>query len=316
MTSSVVPRRVAQARRRKPLFSRTHGWGNWIYLLPAALFFFIYMAYPILRSLWMSLTNYQYIVQTPAKFVGLQNYIAVIKDPIFLIGLQRSAIFTAVFLPGVIFVPLFVAILVDRVKNARLATVYRLILLIPAVIPAAMIFVLWRWLFDFEIGPINVILRDYLHLFNSFNAPQWVGLSPLAIPAVAFVEIWWGLGYHTMFFLAGLASIPRELIEAARVDGANEWQLFWRVTLPRLQPIMWILVILRFGSAMAVIDDFIIMGGFNRSLPTYTWTVYMWHLAFQIGTWPQGYASAIGWLGAVAMLIVVAILMRIFRNRD
>jgi len=298
------------------LFSRTHGWDNWIYLLPAALFFFIYMFYPILRSMWMSFTNYKYISQAPAQFVGLQNYIDAIKDPVFLTGLQRSAIFTAVFLPGVIFIPLFVAILVDRVKNVRLATVYRLILLIPAVIPAAMIFVLWRWLFDFEIGPINVILRDYLHLFNSFNAPQWVGLSPLAIPAVAFVEIWWGLGYHTMFFLAGLASIPRELIEAARVDGANEWQLFWRVTLPRLQPIMWILVILRFGSAMAVIDDFIIMGGFNRALPTYTWTVYMWHLAFQIGTWPQGYASAVGWLGAVAMLIVVAILMRVFRNRD
>ncbi|OIO93799.1 MAG: ABC transporter permease [Anaerolineae bacterium CG2_30_64_16] len=298
------------------MFSRTHGWDNWIYLLPAALFFFIYMFYPILRSMWMSFTNYKYISQAPAQFVGLQNYIDAIKDPVFLTGLQRSAIFTAVFLPGVIFIPLFVAILVDRVKNVRLATVYRLILLIPAVIPAAMIFVLWRWLFDFEIGPINVILRDYLHLFNSFNAPQWVGLSPLAIPAVAFVEIWWGLGYHTMFFLAGLASIPRELIEAARVDGANEWQLFWRVTLPRLQPIMWILVILRFGSAMAVIDDFIIMGGFNRALPTYTWTVYMWHLAFQIGTWPQGYASAVGWLGAVAMLIVVAILMRVFRNRD
>ena len=316
MTGSVAPRRVAQARRRRPLFSRTHGWDNWIYLLPAALFFFIYMFYPILRSMWMSFTNYKYISQAPAQFVGLQNYIDAIKDPVFLTGLQRSAIFTAVFLPGVIFIPLFVAILVDRVKNVRLATVYRLILLIPAVIPAAMIFVLWRWLFDFEIGPINVILRDYLHLFNSFNAPQWVGLSPLAIPAVTFVEIWWGLGYHTMFFLAGLASIPRELIEAARVDGANEWQLFWRVTLPRLQPIMWILVILRFGSAMAVIDDFIIMGGFNRALPTYTWTVYMWHLAFQIGTWPQGYASAVGWLGAVAMLIVVAILMRVFRNRD
>jgi ABC-type sugar transport system permease subunit len=119
-----------------------------------------------------------------------------------------------------------------------------------------------------------------------------------------------------MFFLAGLASIPKELFEAAKVDGANEWQQFWHVTLPRLQPIMLILVILRFGSAMAVIDDFIIMGGFNRSLPTYTWTVYMWHLAFQIGTWPQGYASAIGWLGAVAMLSVVAVLMYVFRNRD
>lgn len=314
MTSRVVPRRVA--RRRRPLFSRTRGWDNWIYLLPAAFFFFLYMAYPIIRSMWMSFTNFQYLSNEPAVFVGLKNYIDVLKDPVFLTGLRRSAVFTAWFLPGVIFIPLFVAILVDRVKQPRLATLYRLILLVPAVIPAAMIFVLWRWLYDFEIGPINVILRDHLGLFNSFNAPQWVGNSPLAIPAVAFVEIWWGLGYHTMFFLAGLAAIPKELFEAAKVDGANEWQLFWHVTLPRLQPIMWILVILRFGSAMAVIDDFIIMGGFNRALPTYTWTVYMWHLGFQIGTWPQGYASAVGWLGAVAMLIVVAILMRIFRNRD
>ncbi|PKO21892.1 MAG: sugar ABC transporter permease [Chloroflexi bacterium HGW-Chloroflexi-1] len=314
MSSITLPRRGA--RRRRSLMARTRGWGNWIYLLPAALFFFMYMAYPILRSMWMSFTNYQYLSTEPAQFVGLQNFANALNDPLFHLGLLRAATFTAIFLPGVIFIPLFVAILVDRVGNQRLATVYRLILLIPAVIPAAMIFVLWRWLYDFEIGPINTILRDYLHLFNSFNAPQWVGVSPLALPAVAFVEIWWGLGYHTMFFLAGLASIPRELFEAARVDGASEWQMFWHVTLPRLQPIMLILVILRFGSAMAVIDDFIIMGGFNRALPTYTWTVYMWHMAFQLGTWPQGYASAVGWLGAGAMLIVVAIMMYVFRNRD
>jgi multiple sugar transport system permease protein len=79
---------------------------------------------------------------------------------------------------------------------------------------------------------------------------------------------------------------------------------------------MLILVVLRFGTAMAVIDDFLILGGLNRSLPTYTWTVYMWHLAFQIGSWPQGYAAAIGWLGAGAMLVVVAFLFWIFRNRD
>ena len=148
------------------------------------------------------------------------------------------------------------------------------------------------------------------------TAPQWVGNSPLALPAVAFVEIWWGLGYHTMFFLAGLAAIPKELYEAAKVDGASEWHTFWHVTVPRLRPIMLILVVLRFGTAMAVIDDFLIMGGLNREMPTYTWTVYMWHLAFQIGSWPQGYAAAIGWLGAAAMLVVVAFLFWVFRNRD
>ena len=69
-------------------------------------------------------------------------------------------------------------------------------------------------------------------------------------------------------------------------------------------------------AAMAVIDEFLIMGGFNRGLPTYTWTVYMWHLAFNLGNWPQGYAAAIGWIGAAAMLVVVAILFYISRNRD
>jgi ABC-type sugar transport system permease subunit len=314
MSSVTAPRTVDRPRRS--LRARFRDWGNWVYLLPFLFFFCLYMAYPLLRAMWMSFTNYQYLLNVPTKFVGLQNYLAVLKDPIFWTGLRRAAYFTLIFLPSVIFIPLFVAILVDRVKNPTVATVYRLILLIPAVIPAAMIFVLWRWLYDFEIGPINMILRDYLHLFNKFNAPQWVGQSPLSIPAVAFVEVWWGLGYHTMFFLAGLASIPRELFEAARVDGAGEWQTFWHITLPRLQPIMLILVVLRFGTAMAVIDDFMIMGGLNRAMPTYTWTVYMWHLAFQLGSWPQGYAAAIGWLGACAMLVVVAIMMYIFRNRD
>ncbi|TMC58169.1 MAG: sugar ABC transporter permease, partial [Chloroflexi bacterium] len=125
-----------------------------------------------------------------------------------------------------------------RVTVPWLATVYRLILLIPAVIPGPMIFLLWRWMYDFEVGPINVILVNYLHLFTFRTAPQWVGDSPLTLPAIAFMEWGWGLGYHTMFFLAGLAAIPRELFEAARVDGANEWQMVWKVTLPRLRPIM------------------------------------------------------------------------------
>jgi len=100
------------------------------------------------------------------------------------------------------------------------------------------------------------------------------------------------------------------------MDGANEWRLFWHVTLPRLRPIILVFVVLRFGTAMAVIDEYLILGGFNRALPTYTWTVYMWDLAFQLGDWFQAYAAAIGWIGAAAMLVVVAGLFWIFRSRD
>ena len=289
---------------------------NWLYMLPALLFFLVYMAYPIVNVAYISFTDYHYLRNDPIHFTGLLNYANAIADPLFLQGLERALIFTAIFLPGVIFIPLVLAILVDRVQNSKLATIYRLILLVPAVIPGPMIFVMWRWLLDYEIGPVNVILVNYLHLFTFRTAPQWLGNTPLSIPAIAGVEWWWGLGYHTMLYLAGLAAIPRELFEAARADGANEWQMFWHVTLPRLRPIFLILVVLRFGTSMAVIDEFLIMGGFNRSLPTYTWTVYMWHLAFNLGDWFQGYAAAIGWLGAAAMLVVVAALFYLFRNRD
>jgi len=286
-------------------------------MAPALFFFCVYMAYPLIQVAYFAFTDYHYLrVNEPINFTGLKNFIDAIQDPIFHKGLLRAAIFTAIFLPGVIFIPLFLAILVDRVQNARLATLYRLILLIPAVIPGPMIFVMWRWLYDFEIGPINVILVDQLGLFTPRNAPQWVGNSSLALPAIAFMEWWWGLGYHTMLYLAGLAAIPKELFEAARADGASEWQMFWHVTLPRLRPIFLILVVLRFGTSMAVIDEFLVMGGFNRALPTYTWTVYMWHLAFNIGDWFQGYAAAIGWIGALSMLVVVAGLFYVFRNRD
>jgi len=290
---------------------------NWVYLLPALLFFSAYMLYPILHVVRISFTDYHYLrVDDPVNFIGLKNFFDALADPIVLTGLLRAATFTALFLPGVIFIPLFLAVLVDRVENPRLSTFYRVILLVPAVIPGPMIFVLWRWMYDFEIGPINAILVNYLHLFTPRNAPQWIGDTPLALPGIAIMSWWWGLGYHTMFFLAGLASIPKEMFEAARVDGANEWQTFWRVTVPRLRPMFLILVVLRFGTAMAVIDEFLIMGGFNRALPTYTWTVYMWHLAFSLGDWPQGYAAAIGWIGAAAMLVVVAVLFYVFRDRD
>jgi len=196
-----------------------------------------------------------------------------------------------------------------------LANIYRLVLLIPAVIPGAMIFVLWKWLYNFQIGPINYLLIE-IGLFTPQTAPQWLGGTALTLPSIAIMEIWWGLGYHTVFFLAGLASIPRELYEAARIDGANEWNLLWRITVPRLRPIMMVLVVLRFGSAMAVIEEYLIFGGFNRASPTYTWTVYMYDVAFKLGQWRQGFAASIGWIGALAMMIVVAGLLYVFRPQD
>jgi multiple sugar transport system permease protein len=288
---------------------------SWWFLVPALVFFVGYQVYPIFRVLWISFTDYEFLSDDPANFIGLGNYIAAFNDRLMWASLWRATLFTIMFLPGTIILPLLLAILVDRVTNARLATFYRVVLLIPAVIPSTLVFVLWKWMYNYQVGPINHFLVDVLGLFTLQNAPQWLGGTPLTLPAVAIMEWWWGLGYHTIFFLAGLAAISKELPEAARIDGANEWQIFWHITLPGLAPIMMILVVLRFGTAMAVIDEYLIFGGFNRDSPTYTWTIFMYDQAFKLGLWRQGFAAAIGMLGAVAMMIVMIFLIRIFRPK-
>ena len=230
-------------------------------------------------------------------------------------SLWRAALFTMMFLPGTIIFPLLLAILIDRVRDQRLATVYRLVLLIPAVIPSTLVFVLWKWMYNYQTGPINHFLVEVLGLFTFQNAPQWLGGTPFTLPSIAIMEVWWGLGYHSIFFLAGLAAIPKELPEAARIDGANEWQVFWHVTLPGLQPVMMILIVLRFGTSMAVIDEYLIFGGFNRNSPTYTWTIFMYDQAFKLGLWRQGFAAAIGMIGAIVMMVFVTVLLYLFRRK-
>jgi multiple sugar transport system permease protein len=288
--------------------------GIWLFLLPAVAFFVAYQVYPIFRVVWISFTDFQFLSDKPSHWIWFDNYIMALNDPLMWKSLWRAAEFTLMFLPGTIILPLLLAVLLDRVTHPRLATIYRVILLIPAVIPSTLIFVLWKWMYNFQSGPINHFLVDTTGLFSMQAAPQWLGGTPLTLPSIALMEVWWGLGYHTIFFLAGLAAISKDLPEAARIDGANEWQVFWHITRPRLAPIMMILVVLRFGTAMAVLDEYLIFG-YNRASPTYTWTVYMYDQAFKLGLWRQGFGAAIGMIGAVAMMIVMVFLLRIFRPK-
>jgi multiple sugar transport system permease protein len=313
MSSGILARRGPYSLAERQ--AREQRINTWIFLLPALLFFVWYQVYPIVRVVWISFTDFQFLSQDPASWVGLDNYAMALSDPLMWTSLWRAALFTMMFLPGTIIFPLLLAILIDRVRDQRLATVYRLVLLIPAVIPSTLVFVLWKWMYNYQTGPINHFLVEVLGLFTFANAPQWLGGTPLTLPSIAIMEVWWGLGYHSIFFLAGLAAIPKELPEAARIDGANEWQVFWHVTLPALQPVMMILIVLRFGTSMAVIDEYLIFGGFNRDSPTYTWTIFMYDQAFKLGLWRQGFAAAIGMIGAVVMMAFVTLLLYLFRRK-
>lgn len=286
------------------------------YLILAIVFFVGWQVLPIYQAFKVSLTDDKFLDDQAPNYIWFQNYRDVLGDHLFWQGIQRALIFTLIFLPGMIFIPMIAAIFIDRVKSEKIATTYRIILLIPAMIPAPLIFVLWLWMYNNYIGPINYILVNKLHLFDLATQPQWLQNPKLIFFSIAAMEWWWGLGYHTMFFLAGLATIPKDLPDAARVDGAGEWRMFWGITVWRLLPIILVLTVVRFGSAMAVITEYLIMGGYDRTKNTYTWTVYMYDTAFNGGVQFRGYAAAIGWVGAIIMLGVVGVMFYLFRPRD
>src|SRR5260370_29248393 len=184
MASTAIPRRGAAAGRAAYFFRDTR---NWMFLVPILIFFIGWQVYPIFRVLWMSFTDYHFLRREPAQWVGLLNYANALTDPLVLTGLLRAATFTALFLPGMIFVPMLLAIMVDRVSHPTLATTYRLILLIPAVIPGPLIFVLWKWLYNFNIGPIDYLLLHSRGVTHQ-TAPILFGNASLTLPRLLILD--------------------------------------------------------------------------------------------------------------------------------
>src|ERR1700677_4398845 len=175
-----------------PVPALQKGMGEWLFLVPALVFFIGYQVWPIVRVLWLSFTNFQLLSDKPAQWVGFDNYTQALYDPLMWASLGRAALFTMMFLPGTIILPLLLAILVDRVANQRLATVYRVILLIPAVIPSTLVFVLWKWMYNYQSGPINHLLVDTFGLFTLQNAPQWLPAPAPPRPAGGVFARWGG----------------------------------------------------------------------------------------------------------------------------
>src|SRR3954471_23389348 len=174
MVMAVASERMSLSPRRMGFrfASFRQGVGAWIFLVPALAFFAGYQVWPIIRVVWLSFTDFQFLSHEPAQWVGFTNYIQALEDPLMWRSLWRGALFTIMFLPGTIILPLLLAILVDRVSSPLLATIYRVVLLIPAVIPSTLIFVLWKWMYNYQAGPINHFLIDTTGLFNLQNAPQ------------------------------------------------------------------------------------------------------------------------------------------------
>lgn len=240
---------------------------TWIlFILPALLFYTAFMAFPLLNSMRLSLYTGQGL--TPDHFVGLDNYRQLFGDTLwnerFLNALKNTFIFFTVhMLVQNTLGLLFASLLSSRLRGAN---IYRAIIFIPATLSVLVTGFLWTLILNPRWGMLNQLLE--MAGLESWTRP-WLGDEKLALLAISLVSSWQWVGLPTMLFLAGLLGIPEELSEAGRVDGANPWQIFWRIKFPLLLPVVGIVAVLTFIGNFNAFDVVYAMAG-ARGEPNYS----------------------------------------------
>ncbi|GLX68644.1 carbohydrate ABC transporter permease [Paenibacillus glycanilyticus] len=283
-------------------------WAPWMAILPALLLFFVFKIYPALGTLFFSMTDFNGNIDH-YSWVGLKNYKNALTinfdDLMNAIGISFTFAFFTTVIQNVLGVALAVLVnLKIRGKNA-----YRSILFMPNVLGVVIIGLVWTLIFDPYSGPMNQILS----LFGTSSS--MLGDSKLALPLVIFVQVWTSVGYAMVLYLAGLQGISQDIYEAASMDGAVGWKSFRHITLPLLQPIIGVNILLSIIGSLRVFDLIMILTNGGPDDSTMTLGMFVFKTIFDSnGT--QGYASALGIIHFLVIAVVVVIVQTYMRRRE
>ena len=238
-----------------------------LFLLPYAAVFSVFVLAPVLYGLFISLHKW-YILDPQLEFVGLQNYRMALNDDLFRIAMWRTAFFVVMVAPIGNALSLLLAVGLNQ--SFRGTTFYKVAYYLPVVMTVSVVAILWRWLYSTEFGLLNhylgqaatVMHRVLPGVFPASLKFEWLNNPRTAMPAIALLSIWWGAGANMLIYLAGLKNIPKELLEAAEIDGASPTQRFWSVTWPLLRPTtLFCLVMSVIASSQVFGQTYILTGG-------------------------------------------------------
>ena len=254
--------------------------------------FCAFTALPVGLSLYYSFFDYT-LLREPV-FCGLENYRELLRDQVFHLSLWNTAKYAMLALPAGMLVSLGLALMLNAPIRGQ--SIYRTIIFLPSLVPLVASAMLWLWLFNAKVGLINYALG-----LLGIDGPNWLANPAWTIPALVLMSFW-GVGHTVVIYLAGLQDVPRELYEAAEIDGATGIRRLWHVTLPMISPVIFfnlIMGIIGVWQVFAVPQIMFPGGGIKRSALFYSMQVYdsaFLHLR-------MGYASAMAW---IQLLIIVA----------
>ncbi len=231
-TKPPTPSLIAWARKAK---DRLVAYGL---LFPAMSVFVVFFYLPAAFLLYISFFHWG-ILSSATKFVGLANFRTLIHQPLFLKSLETSGYYTLVMIPATVMLALGIALILKEAVTARRGGIWRAAVFLPHVTPVVATSIIWIWIFNPQFGLANFILKA-VHL----PALGWLESVHWALPAVMIDTLWHSLGLYVIIFLAGLANVPRELVEVAQLDGAKRGRIFRRIIWPLLSPTTFFVVIL------------------------------------------------------------------------
>lgn len=233
------------------------------FVLPAVIGTFIFIIIPIFCSFALSFTDWDLL--NDIKFVGLDNYKAVLTESVF----SQILLNTIVYAFSVTVFAVIIPFLIAGILNTKLrgAEWFKTIYFLPFITPAVVIAIVWSWIFDPNVGAVNEIFKTNL---------TWLFDTHLAMPVLIFVSVWKLIGYNTVIYLTGFASINSEIYEAAKIDGANLPQIFRYINLPLLKPTTYFVMLVTLISSFQVFDLIYVMtsGGPNDSTNVIVYAIY------------------------------------------
>ncbi len=294
-TAPVLPSQPVAERLRRAI--RRAQPSAYLFLLPALAFYASFRLFPYVQTFWLGLHDWNGM--TPPRWVGLGNYVEAFHDPYFWRAGYQTLAFMAIDISLPLIVALTLAILVSEVTRGR--TFFRVALFTPYVLSAAVVSVMWKQIYAPNIGIVNSALRAVG--LGQFAHP-WLGDSQYALPAVALANSWHSYGFAFVVFLAAIQSIDTALYEAARLDGANWFQLVRHVTIPGLRNAITLLVSLAVAGALAAFTFIYIMTGGGPNFATEVLSTYIYDKGFLESRY--GYASALSVALALIALTISA----------
>jgi multiple sugar transport system permease protein/N,N'-diacetylchitobiose transport system permease protein len=305
--SSTAAKGPERRRRRGTPGGKGEGLFALALLLPAALVVFGVVLYPVVRTFVVSLFAVDSPLAGSYPFVGIDNYTRVFKDSAFYAVLGHTMYFTLLST----FLELSLGIAVALLLNAPLKArwLWRSIVVLPWALPTIVNGALWRWIYNGQYGALNGLLRT---LGISEGGHQWLGSPFLALNMVILADVWKNTSIVVFFILAGLQTIPEDLFEAARIDGASAWRAFWRITMPLLAPSIAVVLILRTIEAFKVFDIIYVMTGGGPASGTQTVAFYTYQQAFSNQLF--GYGAALAYLIVLAVFALAMVYLRILRQ--